>query len=252
METDPRYAQLISLMRAKPPNIDMPDVSHGHQLPPPSMSMGMGNMPGVGVGDMPSRSSPAPNIMSPSPQKGPSFSSPQLLQLRAQIMAYKLLARSQPLPEHIRIAIQGKPTTTKPGGVGMLGSSAPSQPIQLSSMNQNQQGSQAASQSQSSFGSGTAPASSAGPVPNQTAYNVPGMTTGRFTCTSLDVFAFLNCFTLNFLQNFLFNVLGILDAFCFHSKSNALWLISDYLTLRFPNLEKKNNDVKNQLLVTIM
>ena len=173
MESDPRYAQLMSLMRAKPPNIDMSDIGQGHQVPPQSMPMGMG------MGDMQSRSSPAPNMMSPSTQKVPSFTSPQLLQLRAQIMAYKLLARSQPLPEHIRIAIQCKSPSVKPGGLGML--SGPPQPGQLPSMNQNQQLNQATPQSPSPFGGGGIPSSSAGPVPNQTAYNVPGMTTGRLT-----------------------------------------------------------------------
>ena len=173
MESDPRYAQLMSLMRAKPPNIDLSDIGQGHQVPPQSMPMGMG------IGDMQSRSSPAPNMMSPSPQKVPSFTSPQLLQLRAQIMAYKLLARSQPLPEHIRIAIQGKAPSVKPGGLGML--SGPLQSGQLPPMNQNQQVNQATPQSPSPFGGGGIPSSSAGPVPNQTAYNVPGMTTGRLT-----------------------------------------------------------------------
>jgi SWI/SNF-related matrix-associated actin-dependent regulator of chromatin subfamily A protein 2/4 len=47
------------------------------------------------------------------------FSSPQLQQLRAQIMAYKMLARSQPLTDHIRLAIEGKrpfaPGYARPG-----------------------------------------------------------------------------------------------------------------------------------------
>lgn len=36
------------------------------------------------------------------------FSAVQLSQLRAQIMAYKLIARNQNLPDHIRYAIEGK------------------------------------------------------------------------------------------------------------------------------------------------
>ena len=36
------------------------------------------------------------------------FNQNQLHQLRAQIMAYKMLARSQPLPEHLQMAVQGK------------------------------------------------------------------------------------------------------------------------------------------------
>lgn len=181
MESDPRYAQLLSLMRAKPPSAEMSDVSHGLQLPPPSMSMGMGSMPpGTGMGDMQTRSSPAPSMMSPGPPKVHGFSSPQLLQLRAQIMAYKLLARNQPLPEHVRIAIQGKATSVKPGG-------APSQSNQLSSRSQNQPGNQTAPQSQTPIGAGSSGASSAVPVPNQTAYNVPGMTPGKFLHCTLTV-----------------------------------------------------------------
>lgn len=58
------------------------------------------------------------------------FNQNQLHQLRAQIMAYKMLARSQPLPDHLQMAVQGKrpmpgmqqqpmpnmPPTTGPGG----------------------------------------------------------------------------------------------------------------------------------------
>lgn len=36
------------------------------------------------------------------------FSQPQLAQLRAQIMAYKFLARNQPIPDNLRAAIEGK------------------------------------------------------------------------------------------------------------------------------------------------
>ena len=172
MESDPRYAQLLSLLRAKPPSADM--------------GMGMGSMPpGSGMGDLQTRSSPAPNMMSPAAQKVHGFSSPQLLQLRAQIMAYKLLARTQPLPEHIRIAIQGKAPSVKPGGTGLLGSGVPSQSSQLPARSQNQPGNQSAPPSQTAVGAGSSAASPAGPVPNQTAYNVPGMTPGRLLTLSL-------------------------------------------------------------------
>lgn len=41
--------------------------------------------------------------------RGPSAFSPvQLQQLRAQILAYKILGRGQPLPENLQLAIQGK------------------------------------------------------------------------------------------------------------------------------------------------
>lgn len=36
------------------------------------------------------------------------FNQNQLHQLRAQIMAYKMLARGQPLPDHLQMAVQGK------------------------------------------------------------------------------------------------------------------------------------------------
>ena len=182
MESDPRYAQLLSLMRAKPPSAEMSDVGHGL---PPSMSMGMGSMPpGTGMGDMQTRSSPAPSMMSPGPPKVHGFSSPQLLQLRAQIMAYKLLARNQPLPEHVRIAIQGKAPSVKPSG-------APSQSNQLASRSQNQPGNQTAPQSQAPIGTSSSGASPAVPVPNQTAYNVPGMTPGRLLDCALLLFLFV-------------------------------------------------------------
>ncbi|XP_051644396.1 probable global transcription activator SNF2L2 isoform X4 [Manacus candei] len=43
--------------------------------------------------------------------RGPSpFSPAQLHQLRAQILAYKMLARGQPLPENLQLAVQGKRT----------------------------------------------------------------------------------------------------------------------------------------------
>ena len=54
------------------------------------------------------------------------FQNQQLLQLRAQIMAYRILARNQPLPQQIAMAVQGKKPegherdgrhpTTGPGG----------------------------------------------------------------------------------------------------------------------------------------
>ena len=50
--------------------------------------------------------------------RGPSAFSPvQLQQLRAQILAYKILGRGQPLPENLQLAVQGKrslPTMPQP------------------------------------------------------------------------------------------------------------------------------------------
>lgn len=51
-----------------------------------------------------------PQVMN-QPNRGPSpFSPAQLHQLRAQILAYKMLARGQPLPENLQLAVQGKRT----------------------------------------------------------------------------------------------------------------------------------------------
>ncbi len=51
-----------------------------------------------------------PNMSNMSQQgRGPSAFSPvQLQQLRAQILAYKILGRGQPLPENLQLAVQGK------------------------------------------------------------------------------------------------------------------------------------------------
>lgn len=49
------------------------------------------------------------------------FSPVQLQQLRAQILAYKILGRGQPLPENLQLAIQGKrnlPTMQQPVNTG--------------------------------------------------------------------------------------------------------------------------------------
>ncbi|XP_034072512.1 probable global transcription activator SNF2L2 isoform X1 [Gymnodraco acuticeps] len=75
----------------------------GPKPPPPSQSGPM----------MPTDpQSAGPNMSNMSPQgRGPSAFSPvQLQQLRAQILAYKILGRGQPLPENLQLAVQGKRT----------------------------------------------------------------------------------------------------------------------------------------------
>ncbi|KAJ4942469.1 hypothetical protein JOQ06_012335 [Pogonophryne albipinna] len=77
--------------------------SGGPKPPPPSQSGPM----------MPTDpQSAGPNMSNMSPQgRGPSAFSPvQLQQLRAQILAYKILGRGQPLPENLQLAVQGKRT----------------------------------------------------------------------------------------------------------------------------------------------
>lgn len=61
----------------------------------------------------PSQSGPMMSMDSqggmPNMGRGPSAFSPvQLQQLRAQILAYKILGRGQPLPENLQLAVQGK------------------------------------------------------------------------------------------------------------------------------------------------
>ena len=65
-----------------------------------------------------------PNQMGgPGGSQGPgrqtAFNPTQLSQLRAQIMAYKLLSRNQPIPENIRMAVEGKryPQMQRPPGM---------------------------------------------------------------------------------------------------------------------------------------
>lgn len=81
-------------------------------------------MSGGGGGPTPPHMPPAQSgpMMSMDPQGGMSnmsnmgqqvrgssaFSPVQLQQLRAQILAYKILGRGQPLPENLQLAVQGK------------------------------------------------------------------------------------------------------------------------------------------------
>ncbi|XP_074494910.1 putative global transcription activator SNF2L2 isoform X2 [Sebastes fasciatus] len=115
-----------------PPQSPMDQHSQGYISPHPSpmgvhehasspMSGGGG---GGGGGPTPPQMPPAqsvpmmpmdpqsavPNMSNMSQQgRGPSAFSPiQLQQLRAQILAYKILGRGQPLPENLQLAVQGK------------------------------------------------------------------------------------------------------------------------------------------------
>ena len=47
-------------------------------------------------------------IIAISPQIQVTFTDSQLLQLRSQIMAFKMLCRNQPISEELRLAVQGK------------------------------------------------------------------------------------------------------------------------------------------------
>uniref|UniRef100_A0A8D0A5U6 SWI/SNF related BAF chromatin remodeling complex subunit ATPase 2 n=1 Tax=Sander lucioperca TaxID=283035 RepID=A0A8D0A5U6_SANLU len=111
-----------------PPQSPMDQHSQGYISPHPS-PMGVHEhasspMSGGGRGPTPPHMPPSqsgpmmpmdpqsavPNMSNMSQQgRGPSAFSPvQLQQLRAQILAYKILGRGQPLPENLQLAVQGK------------------------------------------------------------------------------------------------------------------------------------------------
>lgn len=59
---------------------------------------------------------PGSGPLGPGGDRAPSaLANPQIMQLRAQIMAYRMLARHQPLPPQIVMAVQGKRTDGAPG-----------------------------------------------------------------------------------------------------------------------------------------
>uniref|UniRef100_A0A0A9XS46 Transcription activator BRG1 n=1 Tax=Lygus hesperus TaxID=30085 RepID=A0A0A9XS46_LYGHE len=85
LQEDPRYSQLLAL-RARQSNMEPPRQQGQQQGFPP----------------------PGPGAESGAPQGAKhSFSAPQLQQLRVQIMAYRLLARNQPLSQQLALAVQG-------------------------------------------------------------------------------------------------------------------------------------------------
>ncbi|KAI1900375.1 hypothetical protein AGOR_G00049310 [Albula goreensis] len=126
MGEDMHFGQMKSMgMRSLhsgmgPPQSPMDQHSQGYMSPHPS-PMGVPEhasspMSGGG-GPTPPQMPPAQSgpMMPVDPQamgqqgRGPSAFSPvQLQQLRAQILAYKILGRGQPLPENLQLAVQGK------------------------------------------------------------------------------------------------------------------------------------------------
>ncbi|XP_031799849.1 probable global transcription activator SNF2L2 isoform X2 [Sarcophilus harrisii] len=126
-----------------PPQSPMDQHSQGYMSPHPSPLGAPEHVssPMSGGGPTPPQMPPSqpgpmisgdPQAMS-QPNRGPSpFSPVQLHQLRAQILAYKMLARGQPLPETLQLAVQGKRTLpgiqqqqpplvtfNRPSGIGM-------------------------------------------------------------------------------------------------------------------------------------
>ena len=91
--------------RAGPPGSAGPGPNPGPGLGPGAPGLGPG-APGLGPG-LVSMGPGGPG--GPGGSAGPTpFNQTQLQQLRAQIMAYKMLARGQPLPDHLQMAVQGK------------------------------------------------------------------------------------------------------------------------------------------------
>ncbi|XP_052775385.1 transcription activator BRG1-like isoform X2 [Mya arenaria] len=74
--------------------------------PTPMNQMHQGGNQMVGQGMMPGNM--PQNQMPNQPMRNQNFNPSQLHQLRAQIMAYKLLARSQPIPDPLRQTLEGK------------------------------------------------------------------------------------------------------------------------------------------------
>ncbi|XP_075594964.1 SWI/SNF-related matrix-associated actin-dependent regulator of chromatin subfamily A member 2 isoform X2 [Balearica regulorum gibbericeps] len=104
-----------------PPQSSMDQHNQGYMSPHPSPLGAPEHVPSPmsGRGPTPPQMTPSqpgpmisgdPQVMS-QPNRGPSpFSPVQLHQLRAQILAYKMLARGQSLPENLQLAVQGKRT----------------------------------------------------------------------------------------------------------------------------------------------
>eukprot|EP00095_Tigriopus_kingsejongensis_P009239 maker-scaffold495_size155559-snap-gene-0.32 protein:Tk09239 transcript:maker-scaffold495_size155559-snap-gene-0.32-mRNA-1 annotation:"homeotic gene" len=107
MQNDPRYNQARQLHQNM----------MSRQGPPPGAP---GAPPGAGP--------PGGPAGPPGQDKG-QFQNPQMLQLRAQIMAYRFLARNQPLPPQIAMAVSGKrPEGQGPPGAPPYGPSRPGGP----------------------------------------------------------------------------------------------------------------------------
>jgi hypothetical protein len=85
MQNDPRYTQARQLQQSM-----VARHGPGGPMPPGGAPPPSGYPPGVGVGGPPIGS----------------LAHTQMLQLRAQIMAYRILARNQPLPPQIAMAVQ--------------------------------------------------------------------------------------------------------------------------------------------------
>ena len=102
----------MNQMTAGSPSAPMPGAMAGpggdnmqqQQQQQQRMGMAGGMSPQMPMTQQPSAPAQTSQLDAP---RGP-FTQPQLHQLRAQIYAYKVLARNQPLPEQIKLAVEGK------------------------------------------------------------------------------------------------------------------------------------------------
>ncbi|XP_070562393.1 transcription activator BRG1-like [Ptychodera flava] len=120
LQNDPRYSQLMAMAnRAK--QVHHPSMGPGQGPMEPSVQDHPPAYGGQMGGNRPMPSDPqqghhpgGPQQQPPQHQGIPGQSKPspfnpiQIHQLKAQIMAYKLMARSQPIPENLRLAAQGR------------------------------------------------------------------------------------------------------------------------------------------------
>lgn len=87
----------------------MPVSASGMPIPAAGMPVSSPGMPVSSPGmPVPGPGMPGGPIPDPMSQKQSIFSNAQVHQLRAQIVAYRLLARNQPIPENISLTLQGK------------------------------------------------------------------------------------------------------------------------------------------------
>ncbi|GFS49739.1 hypothetical protein NPIL_418521 [Nephila pilipes] len=115
-------------------NMEVNEQSHH-----PHSGYGGGPMNGSQGSPHPDNNSGPPSVCSPMPNQGPSaptqkpslLTTAQITQLRAQIMAYRLLSRNQPVPENVIMASQSKrPMQNQPVyGQRPPGAPSPGQPI---------------------------------------------------------------------------------------------------------------------------
>nr|CAB3266379.1 probable global transcription activator SNF2L2 [Phallusia mammillata] len=108
LTNDPRYHQLVHLLKQRKPSHDSSSEPAKAAVPSVTGTPLTGSSsPAIGKSAAPT---PATNPESAKPGSGqnPSFSNTQLYQLRAQIVAYKMLARQQIVPEQLMQATLGK------------------------------------------------------------------------------------------------------------------------------------------------